>query len=200
MVTLDDVERAFTSEMALVCDGEGPSGIAGIMGGQVSEVSDKTTRVLMEAATWVGPEHHAHLQGARAAHRGLGALREAAAPRAGDRGAAAGRAADGRAVRGAAGAGDGRRVPAAGAAARRRRCATSGSRGCSARRSSPTTSHGILERLGFEPRRTAAGVRAAVARQRRPARGRPDRGGRARPRPRQAARPRCRRADRRSGG
>ena len=55
MVTLDAVERTFTSEMALVCDGEGPSGIAGVMGGQVSEVSDKTTRVLMEAATWVGP-------------------------------------------------------------------------------------------------------------------------------------------------
>ncbi|MBA3261682.1 MAG: phenylalanine--tRNA ligase subunit beta [Thermoleophilaceae bacterium] len=55
MVTLDGTERAFTSEMALVCDAEGPSGIAGIMGGQVSEVSDKTTRVLMEAATWVGP-------------------------------------------------------------------------------------------------------------------------------------------------
>jgi phenylalanyl-tRNA synthetase beta chain len=55
MVTLDDVERTFTSEMALVCDGEGPSGIAGIMGGQVSEVADTTTRVLMEAATWVGP-------------------------------------------------------------------------------------------------------------------------------------------------
>jgi len=55
MVTLDDVERVFTSEMGLVCDGEGPSGIAGIMGGQVSEVSDQTTRVLMEAATWVGP-------------------------------------------------------------------------------------------------------------------------------------------------
>jgi phenylalanyl-tRNA synthetase beta chain len=55
MVTLDDTERAFTSEMALVCDAEGPSGIAGIMGGQVSEVSEATTRVLMEAATWVGP-------------------------------------------------------------------------------------------------------------------------------------------------
>ena len=55
MVTLDDAERAFTSEMALVCDAEGPSGIAGIMGGQVSEVSEATTRVLMEAATWVGP-------------------------------------------------------------------------------------------------------------------------------------------------
>ena len=55
MVTLDDVERAFTPDVALVCDGEGPSGIAGIMGGQISEVSDTTTRVLMEAATWVGP-------------------------------------------------------------------------------------------------------------------------------------------------
>jgi phenylalanyl-tRNA synthetase beta chain len=55
MVTLDDVERRFNSEAALVCDGEGPSGIAGIMGGQISEVSEGTTRVLMEAATWVGP-------------------------------------------------------------------------------------------------------------------------------------------------
>ena len=55
MVTLDDVERVFDPETALVCDAEGPSGIAGIMGGQVSEVSEGTTRVLMEAATWVGP-------------------------------------------------------------------------------------------------------------------------------------------------
>ena len=55
MTTLDGVERTFTTETALVCDAEGPSGIAGIMGGQVSEVSDSTTRVLMEAATWVGP-------------------------------------------------------------------------------------------------------------------------------------------------
>ena len=55
MTTLDGVERTFQSPTALVCDAEGPSGIAGIMGGQVSEVSDSTTRVLMEAATWVGP-------------------------------------------------------------------------------------------------------------------------------------------------
>jgi phenylalanyl-tRNA synthetase beta chain len=55
MTTLDGVERRFDSEAALVCDAEGPSGIAGIMGGQISEVSDATTRVLMEAATWVGP-------------------------------------------------------------------------------------------------------------------------------------------------
>jgi phenylalanyl-tRNA synthetase beta chain len=55
MTTLDGVERTFSSDMALVCDAEGPSGIAGVMGGLISEVSDSTTRVLMEAATWVGP-------------------------------------------------------------------------------------------------------------------------------------------------
>ena len=55
MTTLDGVERTFTADTALVCDAEGPSGIAGIMGGEVSEVADSTTRVLMEAATWVGP-------------------------------------------------------------------------------------------------------------------------------------------------
>ena len=55
MTTLDDVERSFDPDMAVVCDAEGPSGVAGIMGGQISEISAKTTRVLMEAATWVGP-------------------------------------------------------------------------------------------------------------------------------------------------
>ncbi len=55
MTTLDGVERTFSSDMALVCDAEGSSGIAGVMGGEISEVSDSTTRVLMEAATWVGP-------------------------------------------------------------------------------------------------------------------------------------------------
>ena len=55
MTTLDDVERTLDPSIAVVADAEGPSGIAGIMGGQISEVSEKTTRVLMEAATWVGP-------------------------------------------------------------------------------------------------------------------------------------------------
>ena len=55
MTTLDDVERRFDPDVALVCDAEGPSGIAGIMGGQISEVEQGTARVLMEAATWVGP-------------------------------------------------------------------------------------------------------------------------------------------------
>ena len=55
MTTLDDVERVLDPSIAVVADAEGPSGIAGIMGGQISEVSGQTTRVLMEAATWVGP-------------------------------------------------------------------------------------------------------------------------------------------------
>jgi len=54
MTTLDDVERSFDAETVLVCDSRGPSGIAGIMGGQVSEVSDGTTRVLLEVANWNG--------------------------------------------------------------------------------------------------------------------------------------------------
>jgi phenylalanyl-tRNA synthetase beta chain len=54
MTTLDGVERTFDSESVLVCDRDGPSGIAGIMGGAVSEVSESTTRVLLEVATWNG--------------------------------------------------------------------------------------------------------------------------------------------------
>src|SRR3954468_9338661 len=54
--TLDSVERELDPSMALILDAEGPAGgIAGIMGGETSEVSPATTRVLMEAATWVGP-------------------------------------------------------------------------------------------------------------------------------------------------
>jgi phenylalanyl-tRNA synthetase beta chain len=55
MTTLDGIDRELDPSIAVVCDAEGPSGIAGIMGGQISEVGDDTTRVLMEAATWVGP-------------------------------------------------------------------------------------------------------------------------------------------------
>lgn len=54
MTTLDGVERTFDAETVLVCDRNGPSGIAGIMGGQTSEVSEQTTRVLLEVACWNG--------------------------------------------------------------------------------------------------------------------------------------------------
>ncbi len=54
MTTLDGVERTLDAETVLVCDSEGPTGIAGIMGGQTSEVSAETTRVLLEVANWNG--------------------------------------------------------------------------------------------------------------------------------------------------
>jgi phenylalanyl-tRNA synthetase beta chain len=54
MTTLDGAERTFDEDAVLVCDHNGPSGIAGIMGGEVSEVSETTTRVLLEVATWNG--------------------------------------------------------------------------------------------------------------------------------------------------
>jgi phenylalanyl-tRNA synthetase beta chain len=54
MTTLDGVERTLDAETVLVCDVNGPTGIAGIMGGQVSEVSASTTRVLLEVANWNG--------------------------------------------------------------------------------------------------------------------------------------------------
>jgi phenylalanyl-tRNA synthetase beta chain len=54
MTALDGVERTFDSGTVLVCDRDGPSGIAGIMGGQVSEVSEQTSKVLLEVACWNG--------------------------------------------------------------------------------------------------------------------------------------------------
>jgi len=55
MTTLDDVERVMDSSMVVICDDDGPTSIGGIMGGERSEVRPTTTRVLMEAATWNGP-------------------------------------------------------------------------------------------------------------------------------------------------
>ena len=55
MTTLDDAERTLDPDVLLIADDEGPTSIAGIMGGQRSEVQPTTTRVLMEAANWNGP-------------------------------------------------------------------------------------------------------------------------------------------------
>jgi phenylalanyl-tRNA synthetase beta chain len=55
LTTLDGEVRVFDSDAVLVCDASGPIGIGGIMGGASSEVSEGTTRVAMEAATWNGP-------------------------------------------------------------------------------------------------------------------------------------------------
>jgi phenylalanyl-tRNA synthetase beta chain len=58
IATLDGQTRTLDSEMVLIADADGPTSIAGIMGGARSEVSDTTTRVLMEAANWNGANIH----------------------------------------------------------------------------------------------------------------------------------------------
>jgi phenylalanyl-tRNA synthetase beta chain len=56
--TLDGAVRTLDSEMVLICDAEGPTSIAGIMGGARSEVGEDTTSVLLEVANWVGANIH----------------------------------------------------------------------------------------------------------------------------------------------
>ena len=111
----------------------------------------------MEVGDLGRPEHPAHLDAARPAQRGLGALREGPLARAGARGAGGRDAADGRAVRrarsrpgtldvgGAGGRDAARRDPAA----RRARRA-----GCSARRSRASAAAEILERARLRRRAT----------------------------------------------
>lgn len=50
MTTLDGVERTFTDDDLLICDGEGPVAVAGVMGGADSEIRDETKDVLIECA------------------------------------------------------------------------------------------------------------------------------------------------------
>jgi phenylalanyl-tRNA synthetase beta chain len=56
--TLDGQLRALDPEMVLIEDADGPTSIAGVMGGARSEVAADTTRVLLEVATWNGPNIH----------------------------------------------------------------------------------------------------------------------------------------------
>jgi len=56
--TLDGQLRALDAEMVVIDDAEGPTSIAGVMGGARSEVDRDTTRVLMEVANWDGPNIH----------------------------------------------------------------------------------------------------------------------------------------------
>ena len=52
LTTLDDIERDLDSDMLMICDGEGPVAVAGIMGGGNSEVSESTKTVLLEVANF----------------------------------------------------------------------------------------------------------------------------------------------------
>ena len=58
VTTLDGQTRTLDGEMVVIEDEQGPTSIAGLMGGERSEVQSDTTRVLMEVANWSGPNIH----------------------------------------------------------------------------------------------------------------------------------------------
>ncbi len=65
LITLDGSERALDPEDLVIADAERPIGIAGVMGGENTEVSQATTEVLLEAANFEpltvlesGERHH----------------------------------------------------------------------------------------------------------------------------------------------
>lgn len=55
LVTLDGKERALDADDLLICDRDRPLALAGVMGGATSEVTEATTRVLLECATFHPP-------------------------------------------------------------------------------------------------------------------------------------------------
>jgi phenylalanyl-tRNA synthetase beta chain len=50
--TLDGVERKLTTEDLVVCDAKKPVGLAGVMGGYDTMITDKTRNILIESAWW----------------------------------------------------------------------------------------------------------------------------------------------------
>lgn len=53
--TLDDSERLAKGNELVIADAEKPAGLAGVMGGLESEVTDKSTTIVLEAACFNGP-------------------------------------------------------------------------------------------------------------------------------------------------
>jgi phenylalanyl-tRNA synthetase beta chain len=58
LTTLDGQARTLDHDMLVIDDADGPTSLAGVMGGERSEVHEGTTRVLMEVANWHGPTIH----------------------------------------------------------------------------------------------------------------------------------------------
>ena len=73
LTTLDGVERKLDPTTVLVCDQAGPLSLAGVMGGQESEISDKTRNILLEGAAWnfinIRKTAHAHALPSEASYR-----------------------------------------------------------------------------------------------------------------------------------
>jgi phenylalanyl-tRNA synthetase beta chain len=91
MTTLDGKERKLTADDLVIADAEKPVGLAGVMGGQTSEISGTTTRILLESAMFepsgirrTGQRHGLHTE---ASHRFERGMDEKGAALAADRGA-----------------------------------------------------------------------------------------------------------------
>ena len=52
LTTLDSVERNLSSEMLVIADGEKAVALAGVMGGELTEITDNTKNILIEVATF----------------------------------------------------------------------------------------------------------------------------------------------------
>ncbi|MDF2539221.1 MAG: hypothetical protein K0S76_2242, partial [Herbinix sp.] len=52
--TLDGIERKIDTDTLMICDEKEPAAVAGIMGGELSEIIEETTAVLLESANFDG--------------------------------------------------------------------------------------------------------------------------------------------------
>ena len=72
LLCLDGLERTLTPDMLVIADANRPVAIAGVIGGQESAVTEETTEILLESATFSGPS-------VRQTSRALGLRTEASA-------------------------------------------------------------------------------------------------------------------------
>ena len=77
--TLDSIDREMIPEDCMICDHDGPIALAGIMGGEETEVKENTTRVLLESANFNPARIRRTRASSRAEKRGQSAIRKRSA-------------------------------------------------------------------------------------------------------------------------